>query len=186
MIGLRAPDAGEVRSFVEAHAAAPLTYDEVGMADADPPSGWSLDHHRVLLGAGEETFSQAVAALRSWAMLPGWVRAHPPGPPVTGGVVAVTLRRLGVVWVAPCRVVRLIDQPDRVGFAWGTLEGHPLAGEERFLVERGDGGEVWYDLRAVSRPGRWWLRAGRGRLRDSQRRFARDSLDAMQQAVGSG
>lgn len=33
---------------------------------------------------------------------------------------------------APCRVVYVVDEPDRVGFAYGTLDGHPERGEESF------------------------------------------------------
>ncbi len=35
---------------------------------------------------------------------------------------------------APCRVVYVIDEPDRRGFAYGTLPGHPESGEELFAV----------------------------------------------------
>ena len=50
------------------------------------------------------------------------------------------------------RIVRMIDAHgvvEEFGFAYGTLPGHVLSGEERFEV-RWDrrGGSVWYDLRA--------------------------------------
>lgn len=52
----------------------------------------------------------------------------------------------------PVRVVYLIDEPTRRGFAYGTLPGHPESGEEAFIVElRGDD-SVWLTIRAVSRP----------------------------------
>ena len=35
---------------------------------------------------------------------------------------------------APCRVVYVVDEPDRRGFAYGTLPGHAESGEERFVV----------------------------------------------------
>ena len=35
---------------------------------------------------------------------------------------------------APCRVVYVVDEPDRRGFAYGTLPGHAESGEELFLV----------------------------------------------------
>lgn len=38
----------------------------------------------------------------------------------------------------PCRVVYLIDESDRQGFAYGTLPGHPESGEETFVVQRTD------------------------------------------------
>ncbi|WP_223874608.1 DUF1990 domain-containing protein [Salinispora fenicalii] len=38
------------------------------------------------------------------------------------------------------------------GFAYGTLSGHPECGEEAFLVRRGAGGQVYFEVRAFSRP----------------------------------
>jgi uncharacterized protein (UPF0548 family) len=61
--------------------------------------------------------------------------------------------RLGPIWVlAPCRVVWAIQQPQRCGFAYGTLDGHPERGEEAFLVELDDAGTVWLAVTAFSRP----------------------------------
>jgi uncharacterized protein (UPF0548 family) len=60
---------------------------------------------------------------------------------------------------APVRVVYVIDQPDRKGFAYGTLPGHPESGEEAWVVNRADDGSVWLVIRAFSRPSKlhWWL-----------------------------
>jgi uncharacterized protein (UPF0548 family) len=57
---------------------------------------------------------------------------------------------------APARVVYVVDEPTRRGFAYGTLPGHPEDGEEAFIVERGDDGSVWLVLRAFSRPATWY------------------------------
>lgn len=59
-----------------------------------------------------------------------------------------------VLWPAriPARVVYVIDEPDRKGFAYGTLPGHPERGEEAFVVERRADDSVWLVIRAFSRP----------------------------------
>jgi uncharacterized protein (UPF0548 family) len=59
-----------------------------------------------------------------------------------------------VLWPAkiPARVVYVIDEPDRKGFAYGTLPGHPERGEESFVVERRADESVWLTIRAFSRP----------------------------------
>jgi uncharacterized protein (UPF0548 family) len=58
---------------------------------------------------------------------------------------------------APARVVYVIDEPKRKGFAYGTLPGHPEDGEEAFIVEQQDDGSVWLRIRAFSRPANpWW------------------------------
>ena len=44
----------------------------------------------------------------------------------------VVLMRLGIGRASlhiPCRVVYVIDEPERAGFAYGTLPGHPETGE---------------------------------------------------------
>ncbi|PZQ88411.1 MAG: DUF1990 domain-containing protein [Leifsonia xyli] len=57
----------------------------------------------------------------------------------------------------PVRVVYVLDEPARRGAAFGTLPGHPLAGEELFLVERRDDDSVWLTVRIFSRAsGGFW------------------------------
>jgi uncharacterized protein (UPF0548 family) len=55
----------------------------------------------------------------------------------------------------PARVVYVIDEPLRKGFAHGTLPGHPETGEEAFIVEYRDDDSVWLTIRAFSRPSSW-------------------------------
>ncbi|MGV8969826.1 MAG: DUF1990 family protein [Microbacteriaceae bacterium] len=58
---------------------------------------------------------------------------------------------------APVRVVYLVDEPNRKGFAYGTLLGHPENGEESFVVEKRDDESVWLIITAFSRPASvWW------------------------------
>lgn len=56
---------------------------------------------------------------------------------------------------APCRVIYVIDEPTRKGFAYGTLPGHPESGEEAFIVDQTEDGSVWLTIRAFSRPAAW-------------------------------
>ncbi|MBU8820992.1 DUF1990 domain-containing protein, partial [Mycolicibacterium goodii] len=42
--------------------------------------------------------------------------------------------------------------PDRCGFAYGTLHGHPVCGEEAFIVHRDRAGTVFLTLRSLTRP----------------------------------
>ena len=55
--------------------------------------------------------------------------------------------------VAPCRVVQIVDLPQRFAFAYGTLPHHPEIGEEMFEVRIGDDGQVNFNIRAFSRAG---------------------------------
>ncbi len=181
------PDAARVRRFLDGQRARPLTYDAVGATDGgDAPAGFVLDHNRQRLGRGEAVFARAREDVRRWRMFPvPWTAIEPAGAPIAAGeVVAVHVRTLGVWWLNAARIVYVIDEPRRFGFAYGTLPGHAERGEERFLVEWQDDDEVWYDLRAFSRPRHWAARLGRPIARAFQRRFQRDSKAAMAATEG--
>ncbi|SOD72536.1 uncharacterized protein (UPF0548 family) [Jatrophihabitans sp. GAS493] len=62
----------------------------------------------------------------------------------------IGFRRLSIV--APCRVVYVIDEPGRRGFAYGTLPGHPESGEESFVLEQTPEHALRFTVTAFSRP----------------------------------
>lgn len=80
----------------------------------------------------------------------------------------------------PVRVVYVVDEPDRRGAAFGTLPGHPLSGEELFVVERRDDDSVWLTVRIFSKPSSGFWRAVLPVLRLVQallvRRYLRELL----------
>jgi len=149
------------------------------------PEGFDLDHNRELLGAGAATFAAACDAIRSWRMFPAplaW--AEPPGVPIAAGeLVGMVAHAVGLWWLNATRIVYVIDEPRRSGFAYGTLPGHVERGEERFSVEWLDDDTVWYDLLAFSRPRYWGARLARPVARMLQRRFVRMSKAAMRGAA---
>src|SRR4051812_39866456 len=161
---------------------------------ATAPVGYVVDHNRIELGRGPATFERARTALRAWAMMRlGWFEVWPPGAPIAAGAtVALLARRYGVWSLFACRIVRVIEpQPhgpvEECGFGYATLPGHPLEGQEQFLVVRDRRDDsVWYDLRAVSRPSSLPARLAYPIIRRAQRRFAADSLRAMARAVETG
>ena len=80
---------------------------------------------------------------------------------------------------APARVVYVIDEPKRKGFAYGTLPGHPEDGEEAFIVELADDDSVWIVIRAFSRPSRWYWWLVSPVLRLTQEFYTRRYLRAL-------
>ena len=50
-------------------------------------------------------------------------------------------------------VVAVVDRSVRQGFAYGTLAGHPVSGEEAFVLHRDGDGTVVFTLRSLTRPG---------------------------------
>jgi uncharacterized protein (UPF0548 family) len=80
---------------------------------------------------------------------------------------------------SPVRVVYVIDEPKRKGFAYGTLPGHPEDGEEAFIVSQSDDGSVWLTVRAFSRPSTWYWWALYPALRIMQEYYTRGYLRAL-------
>jgi uncharacterized protein (UPF0548 family) len=189
MFLIRKPEDARIRDHLAAQAVLPFLYRAVGATRATPPAGYVVDHGRVVLGRGAEAFQRARAAVRRWDMFRlGWVELFPSAPPLrVGETVGVLVRRLGLWSLNACRIVYVVDEAgpvERFGFAYGTLPGHAVEGEERFTVEwhRADD-SVWYDLLAFSRlrhPLAW---VGFPLARRIQRRFAGDSQRAMVEAV---
>jgi uncharacterized protein (UPF0548 family) len=181
MISLRAPSRGQLGDVLERLRAAAVTYAEVGATRAAPPAGYHHLRRRVRLGDGPAAFAAAVAAVRTWELhrRSGLVVAASSGSVEPDAVVALGLR-VGPVWVlAPCRVVWVADEPDRWGFAYGTLPGHPERGEEAFVVERDADGTVWLAVTAFSRPAWPLARVLAPVARQRQRRITDAYLHAL-------
>jgi uncharacterized protein (UPF0548 family) len=90
---------------------------------------------------------------------------------------------------SPARVVYVIDEPNRKGFAYGTLPGHPESGEEAFVVDQSADGSVWLTITAFSRPSAWYWWALYPVLRVFQeyytRRYLRSLAGSLENASGS-
>lgn len=84
----------------------------------------------------------------------------------------------------PVRVVYVVDEPARRGFAYGTLPGHPESGEEAFVVERRPDDSVWLTVRAFSRPATAWLRLAAPALRLAQELYTARYLGALAGPLG--
>ena len=138
------------------------TYREVGATAGDLPAGYRHVVRRAALGQGRETFDWCAISLMTWGLHRASgidVRAsHSPAQVDTVVSQLIGVRGFGVV--APCKVVYVVDEADRRGFAYGTLPGHPESGEESFLVSILDDESVALDLRSFSRPGNVISRIG--------------------------
>ena len=73
-----------------------------------------------------------------------------------GDTAVLGLGRGSLMLKEPVRVMYVIDEPQRRGFAYGTLPGHPLCGEESFVVEWRSDDSVWLILRQFSKPSTWY------------------------------
>ena len=136
-----------------------LTYRDVGATAGRLPDGYHHVRKSAVIGSGRTRFEEAAAKVMRWGMLRGaGVRVD-----ATSEVAAVgseVLVGIGPVR-APCRVVYVIDEPDRRGFAYGTLPGHPESGEELFAVRYDPAtDEVHAEVAAFSRHATWWSKLG--------------------------
>jgi uncharacterized protein (UPF0548 family) len=138
-------------------SALPLTYAEVGATAGPLPEGYHHLHKSAVIGRGRRRFNEAAAGVMRWGMLRGAGAGVQPTTEIAR-VGSEVIVQLGPVQV-PCRVVYVIDEPDRRGFAYGTLPGHAESGEELFAVRYDPATETVYaEVTAFSRHGTWWSR----------------------------
>ncbi|MCA9689956.1 MAG: DUF1990 domain-containing protein [Myxococcales bacterium] len=180
------PSAAELRALLERLASAPFSYANPGMSRGDAPRGFWSNHARARVGAGDEAFARARAVVRAWGMFAlDWIELHgaddrPPAP----GLVVLTLTRAALLWTAnACRVVYVDDDADRYQFAYGTLPGHAVTGEERFTLTRARDGAVWFEILSYSRPAALPAQLAAPLTRRFQRRFVVEGCARVAEAV---
>jgi len=150
---LTKPTADDLERLLRSQQDQSFSYEEVGATATKLPSGYNHLRHSLTAGSSVAAFDRAKAAIDSWA---GHGRAgmnlRPSTPAVSEGeCVALASRVLGLWVTAVCRIVWVIDEPSRYGFAYGTLPHHPEMGEESFVVQRDDSGDVVVEITAFSR-----------------------------------
>ncbi|MBZ4020499.1 DUF1990 family protein [Streptomyces purpurogeneiscleroticus] len=155
---------------------AALTYPEHGATQHGPlPAGYHHLHVEVPVGHGRAVFERAGEAITAFRMhraagiriRAGAAHAEP-GVPVESGLGVGPLRI-----TAPCRVVWSTYDSDRIGFGYGTLEGHPECGEESFVAELRPDDSVWFTVTAFSRAASWYTRLAGPLIPVFQRAYAR-------------
>jgi uncharacterized protein (UPF0548 family) len=187
LVRLSKPSPAALDTALERACSSEPTYREVGAtASATLPAGYRHDLYEAPLGSGETTFGQAADALRSWrAHVGAGVDVVPAGPVADGASVILMLRLAGFWTIAPCRILYVVDEESRAGFAYGTLPGHPEIGEAAFTVER-EGGACLFRIRSFSRPASLIARAGAPVIRRIQREVNHGYLAALARAAVGG
>jgi len=114
------------------------------------------------MGHGRDVYERVADALmRGDAQRRAGARVTSSDTPFRTGTRVVMRLGLGpFAFRIPCLVVWAERMPDRCGFAYGTLPGHPERGEERFELELVPNGDVVFRIVAFSAPGRWFTRLG--------------------------
>jgi uncharacterized protein (UPF0548 family) len=105
-----------------------------------------------VLGAGSDVWEWARSELLRWGVKTRSGFSVTPDEPVAAGDRPVIMAHaFGLSVREPVEVVEVVDTPDRVGFAYRTLPGHPISGEEAFIVHR-DAAAVVLTIRSLTRP----------------------------------
>jgi uncharacterized protein (UPF0548 family) len=189
MFLLRRPSADRLGQILADVSDQPLTYDEVGATRGDElPSGYHHVSAQRELGEGEAVFAAAADGLRTWQLhrRQGFL-VVPAEPPIATGTVVVSAAPMlpvpSIHVLFACRIVWAVDEPDRFGFAYGTLPVHPASGEESFVVERSGDGRTTLTITAFSAPRHPLMRLGGPIARRQQAAATQGYLDALQAHV---
>jgi len=177
-IGRRSAEELEAR-LVEACDARP-TYEAIGSTHPDRPHGPAYVDSSRKVPTASGSMDRARHALRTWVAQQG-LGAHiaPPDAPVTEGTTLLVVLPAGPIeLVAPVRVMWVIDEPDRFGFGYGTLPGHPERGEESFVAQARDD-EITLTVAVDAVPASWAARLAGPVGSAVQRRSVRRYLDAL-------
>lgn len=140
------------QSKTQTHPARPVWRDET--------RGYRRWERSTTLGIGTDVWEWASTEVMRWGVKTRSGFSVTPATPATAGMrPVITAHPLGVSIREPVEVVDVVQTPERVGFAYRTLPGHPVSGEEAFIVCR-DGELVVLTIRSLTRPadrGLWRL-----------------------------
>ncbi|MBI4852529.1 MAG: DUF1990 domain-containing protein [Acidobacteria bacterium] len=185
MFFLKKPSSTEVEQFISWQKDKPFSYLHQGISKNKDPLDYVMDHNRIMLGSGKETFLRAVKAIKNWEMFNfSWIKLCWPDAPIKQGTtVAVMAYHFGFWSLNAARIVYTFEEfgdIEKFGFAYGTLPVHAESGEERFSVEyHHKDNSVWYDLIAFSKPNYLLVKLGYPVCRMLQKEFAKESKQAM-------
>ncbi len=188
MFSIAKPDNLTFETFLSDSESDIFSYSEIAATATVIPENYTIDHNRCELGIGGETFESAKEAINNWEMFNiGWIELYDNRTPIVNGqTIALLIKHFGFYSLNATRIVYTIDEPNRYGFAYGTLTQHGEIGEERFTVAIDEKTKaVTYDILAMSRPGHIFAKLGYPFTRYLQKQFAIDSMNAMKHSVGT-
>jgi uncharacterized protein (UPF0548 family) len=154
-----------------------LSYDGVGRT----LTATGLEQHTRVLGRGRPVFDEAVVRLQTWApqrhigarVLPVDQR------PERGATILVDLRLGPIAIAVPNRIVAVVDEPCRWGYAYGTVHGHHERGEESFVVTHHADDTVTATITVEARPASVAARLAAPLVRALQHLAIRRYLEAL-------
>ena len=166
-----------------------LNYPGIGSTQhGPPPEGFDCLISQAYLGEGMATYRRVAQGILTWQLQRGsGLRVRAEADVVVPGARIVSGWGIGPFRInAPCEVVwvrRPIPGtgPQSAGFAYGTLPGHPVRGEEAFEVDIDENGMVTFAVTAFSTPSTWLYAAGGALARRVQRHITCRYIERAQQ-----
>ncbi|KAL3630087.1 hypothetical protein CASFOL_023071 [Castilleja foliolosa] len=150
-------------------------------------AGFSVNHARTLVGSGLETFEKGRSALQNWRHFNLKWAFVDPKTRIQSGVKFCVCAKEFLPWLLMPLQVIYVDETKNsnkalssFSFGSGTLQGHLLAGEERFSITMDEQNDVWYEIVSFSKPANLLSLVGYPYVLMRQKHFARDSTLAMQ------
>lgn len=168
----------ETRTQSECVAAEPLTAP-LSPRWIDRPAGYRVFESAFFVGHGRATFDRCAEELLHWEVKKrsGFDIAAD-SPRVEAGSEPTIFVRLGPFRLPePARILEVFETANRRGFTYATKPGHPITGEESFILIHTPDDRVFLVLRSISRAGFGIWRLGEPFVRLAQiyyrRRYAR-------------
>jgi uncharacterized protein (UPF0548 family) len=181
------PTAEYLKQVHQAESEKSVTYSEVGRSLGELPSGYHHLNVRRTVGTGDALMQLGRAAINTWSAQAALkLDLYPVVPEFVEGTVLVFAlpMRPSPFWATgACRIIRIVDEPNRYGFVYGTLPHHPESGEEAFLVSQDAAGEVSFSITAFSRARTLPMRVSGPIGRVIQRKAAEVYLDGYERFV---
>ncbi|XP_054808488.1 UPF0548 protein At2g17695 [Prosopis cineraria] len=154
--------------------------------------GFLLNHARVLVGSGLDTFEKGKSALKNWRHFGlDWAFVDPKTPVQQGVKFCACVKEFFPWLMMPLQVVYVNESRTKrnrnasFGFGSGTQGGHLLAGEERFSIEMDEKGQVWYEVLSFSKPAHILSFLGYPYVLLRQKHFAHESTKVMLKHIDS-
>ncbi|KAM2064961.1 hypothetical protein EV1_027776 [Malus domestica] len=148
--------------------------------------GFLLNHSRNLVGSGLDAYEKGKTALQDWRHFGlNWAFVDPKTPVQNGVKFCVCVKEF-LPWVMMPLQVVYVNENKRskqamasFRFGGGTLQGHLLAGEERFSIELDENNQVWYEILSFSKPAHPLSFIGYPYVMLRQKYFAHQSTNAI-------
>lgn len=140
------------RHVLASFDATPGTEPALATWPADGSTAARRSEATALIGRGDRVWNRATHDVLRWKVKTRSGFTVEDAQKVSASSeLTVTARLLGVTVREPVRVEDVVETDTRVGFSYRTLPGHPVKGEEAFIVHR-DGDDVLLTVRSLTAP----------------------------------